>query len=73
MCVPVQVIRKARDPRWNEEFQFVMDEAPVDEKIHIQVRSRRRGLLPFHNKVKRLATITFCNSSALGGHPSFPL
>ncbi|XP_047086615.1 synaptotagmin-3-like [Lolium rigidum] len=45
-----KVIRKARDPRWNEEFQFVMDEAPVDEKIHIQVRSRRRGLLPFHNK-----------------------
>nr|XP_051198805.1 synaptotagmin-3 isoform X2 [Lolium perenne] len=45
-----KVIRKARDPRWNEEFQFVVDEAPVDEKIHIQVRSRRRGLLPFHNK-----------------------
>ncbi|KQK17231.1 hypothetical protein BRADI_1g33150v3 [Brachypodium distachyon] len=45
-----KVIRKARDPRWSEEFQFVVDEAPVDEKIHIQVRSRRRRLLPFHNK-----------------------
>uniref|UniRef100_A0ACD5ZEF0 Uncharacterized protein n=2 Tax=Avena sativa TaxID=4498 RepID=A0ACD5ZEF0_AVESA len=45
-----KVIRKERDPRWSEEFQFVVDEVPLDEKIHIQVRSRRRGLLPFHNK-----------------------
>uniref|UniRef100_A0A8R7R6U7 C2 domain-containing protein n=1 Tax=Triticum urartu TaxID=4572 RepID=A0A8R7R6U7_TRIUA len=32
-----KVIRKAQDPRWNEEFQFVVDEAPMDEKI--QTRS----------------------------------
>ncbi|VAI91612.1 unnamed protein product [Triticum turgidum subsp. durum] len=45
-----KVIRKARDPRWNEEFQFVVDEAPMDEKIHIEIRSRRRRLLPFRTQ-----------------------
>ncbi|KAF7097811.1 hypothetical protein CFC21_099598 [Triticum aestivum] len=45
-----KVIRKARDPRWNEEFQFVVDEAPMDEKIHIEIRSRRGRLLPFRTQ-----------------------
>ncbi|BAF20312.2 Os06g0685300 [Oryza sativa Japonica Group] len=46
-----QIIKKTRDPRWNEEFQFMVDEAPVDDKIHIEVVSKRRGLrLPFRNK-----------------------
>lgn len=46
-----KIIKKTRDPRWNEEFQFMVDEAPVDDKIHIEVVSKRRGLrLPFRNK-----------------------
>ncbi|KAL6603185.1 hypothetical protein ACP70R_043546 [Stipagrostis hirtigluma subsp. patula] len=44
-----KVIRKTRDPRWNEEFQFMLDEPPVDDKIHIEVKSKRRGL-PCRNK-----------------------
>ncbi|KAK1290736.1 Synaptotagmin-3 [Acorus calamus] len=28
-----KIIRKSRDPRWAEEFQFVLEEAPVSEKI----------------------------------------
>ncbi|KAL6873706.1 hypothetical protein ACP4OV_013788 [Aristida adscensionis] len=44
-----KVIRKNRDPRWNEEFQFMVDEPPVNDKIHIAVISKRRGL-PFRNK-----------------------
>lgn len=49
-----QIIKKTRDPRWNEEFQFMVDEAPVDDKIHIEVVSKRRGLrLPFRNKVSQ--------------------
>ncbi|XP_062229617.1 synaptotagmin-3-like isoform X1 [Phragmites australis] len=39
-----KVIRKTRDPRWSEEFQFMLDEPPVDDKIRIEVQSKRRGL-----------------------------
>nr|TKW23061.1 hypothetical protein SEVIR_4G269000v2 [Setaria viridis] len=44
-----KVIRKTRDPRWSEEFQFMLDEPPVEDKIHIEVKSKRRGL-PYPNK-----------------------
>ncbi|KAJ4704905.1 synaptotagmin-3 [Melia azedarach] len=39
-----KIIRKSRDPCWNEEFQFVLEEAPLKEKIHIEVKSKRSGL-----------------------------
>ncbi|TVU08588.1 hypothetical protein EJB05_41997 [Eragrostis curvula] len=39
-----KVIRKTRDPRWNEEFQFMVEEPPADDKIHIEVRNKRKGL-----------------------------
>jgi hypothetical protein len=45
-----KVVRKTRDPRWNEEFQFMVDDPPADDKIHIEVRNKRRGL-PFRSKV----------------------
>ncbi|XP_020597197.1 synaptotagmin-3-like, partial [Phalaenopsis equestris] len=38
-----KVIKKSRDPRWNEGFQFVLDEPPVNDMIHIEVISKRRG------------------------------
>lgn len=60
----LQVIRKTRDPRWNEEFQFMVDEAPVDDKIHIEVRSQRRGL-PFHNKVNHACYLQSCRLQKL--------
>uniref|UniRef100_A0A6N2M143 C2 domain-containing protein n=1 Tax=Salix viminalis TaxID=40686 RepID=A0A6N2M143_SALVM len=36
-----QTIKKTRDPRWNEEFQFPLDQPPVHELIRIEVRSTR--------------------------------
>ncbi|XP_020096630.1 synaptotagmin-3-like isoform X1 [Ananas comosus] len=36
-----KVIKKSRDPRWNTEFQFVLEEAPVNDRIHIEVMSKR--------------------------------
>ncbi|PKU77493.1 Synaptotagmin-2 [Dendrobium catenatum] len=33
-------IKKSRDPRWEEEFQFVCEEPPVSDKMHLEVRSR---------------------------------
>ncbi|KAL3520719.1 hypothetical protein ACH5RR_018868 [Cinchona calisaya] len=38
-----KMIRRTRDPVWNEEFQFMLDEPPVSDKIHIEVLSKRTG------------------------------
>ncbi|KAK0585586.1 hypothetical protein LWI29_030910 [Acer saccharum] len=37
-------IKKSRDPCWNEEFQFVLEEAPLKEKIRIEIKSKQRGI-----------------------------
>ncbi|URE20354.1 Plant synaptotagmin [Musa troglodytarum] len=33
-------IKKNRDPRWEEEFQFVCEEPPINDKMHVEVLSR---------------------------------
>ncbi|KAG7636893.1 Synaptotagmin-1 [Arabidopsis thaliana] len=40
-------VKKNRDPRWNEEFTFMLEEPPVREKLHVEVlsTSSRIGLL----------------------------
>ncbi|XP_047319573.1 synaptotagmin-2-like [Impatiens glandulifera] len=40
-------VKKNRDPRWEEEFHFVLDEAPINDRIHVEVvsTSSRIGLL----------------------------
>ncbi|KAL8150084.1 synaptotagmin-2-like isoform X1 [Apium graveolens] len=42
-----KVVKKNRDPRWNEEFQFMLEEPPTDDRIHVEVvsTSKRMGLL----------------------------
>ncbi|KAL7111506.1 hypothetical protein ACP275_05G093100 [Erythranthe tilingii] len=42
-----KVVKKNRDPRWDEEFQFMLDEPPTNERVHIEVTStsKRMGLL----------------------------
>lgn len=44
-----KMMRKTRDPLWNEEFQFMLDEPPVNDKIHVKVLSKRTGI-GFHSK-----------------------
>lgn len=46
-----QPVKKNRDPRWEEEFQFMLEEPPTNERIHVEVVSisSRIGLL--HPKV----------------------
>ncbi|KAJ3688935.1 hypothetical protein LUZ61_018099 [Rhynchospora tenuis] len=39
-----KVIKKSRDPRWDEEFQFTLDEVPMEDKIHIEVMNKRSSL-----------------------------
>ncbi|XP_058741256.1 synaptotagmin-3 [Vicia villosa] len=38
-----KTMKKTRQPRWNEEFQFMLEEAPLHEKIHIEVMSKRKS------------------------------
>lgn len=40
-------IKKSRDPRWQEEFQFMLEEPPINDKLHVEVisTSKRIGLL----------------------------
>ncbi|KZV39724.1 synaptotagmin-2 [Dorcoceras hygrometricum] len=42
-----KTVKKSRDPRWEEEFQFTLDEPPTNDKIHVEVisTSKRMGLL----------------------------
>lgn len=36
-----KLLRKTRDPVWNEEFQFMVEEPPLGEKIRVEVMSKR--------------------------------
>ncbi|KAF9622821.1 hypothetical protein IFM89_034056 [Coptis chinensis] len=40
-------IKKNRDPRWEEEFTFMLEEPPVNERMHLEVisASSRMGIL----------------------------
>lgn len=44
-----KTIKKNRDPRWDQEFQFVLEEPPMNDKMHLEVLSTSsRSLL--HSK-----------------------
>ncbi|XP_010533852.1 PREDICTED: synaptotagmin-2 isoform X1 [Tarenaya hassleriana] len=40
-------VKKNRDPRWDEDFQFTLDEPPTNDKLHVEVisTSSRMGLI----------------------------
>ncbi|XP_073293312.1 synaptotagmin-3-like isoform X1 [Primulina huaijiensis] len=44
-----KMIKRTRNPAWDEEFQFLSEEPPLEEKIHIKVMSKRTGI-SFHSK-----------------------
>ncbi|KAE8658924.1 Synaptotagmin-1 [Hibiscus syriacus] len=43
-------VKKSRDPRWEEEFQFMVDEPPINDKIHFEVFSTSSGIGLLHPK-----------------------
>lgn len=51
MAFDTQLVKKNRDPRWEEEFQFTLEEPPTNDRLHVEVvsASSRIGLL--HPKV----------------------
>ncbi|WOG84166.1 hypothetical protein DCAR_0103347 [Daucus carota subsp. sativus] len=40
-------VKKNRDPRWEEEFSFVLEEPPINDRLHVEVlsSSSRIGIL----------------------------
>ncbi|XP_021668073.2 synaptotagmin-2 isoform X2 [Hevea brasiliensis] len=42
-----KLVKKNRDPRWEEEFQFMLEEPPTNDRLHVEVvsASSRMGLL----------------------------
>uniref|UniRef100_A0A7N0TRW1 C2 domain-containing protein n=1 Tax=Kalanchoe fedtschenkoi TaxID=63787 RepID=A0A7N0TRW1_KALFE len=46
-CNHIKRIKKNRNPRWEEEFQFTVEEPPVNDKLHVEVysSSSRIGIL----------------------------
>ncbi|OWM80931.1 synaptotagmin-2 [Punica granatum] len=42
-----KTVKKNRDPRWEEDFQFMLEEPPANDRIHVEVvsTSSRLGLL----------------------------
>lgn len=51
LCHFLQHVKKNRDPRWEEEFTFMLEEPPIKDRLHVEVlsSSSRIGLL--HPKV----------------------
>ncbi|XP_047336317.1 synaptotagmin-3-like [Impatiens glandulifera] len=43
-------IKKTRNPNWNQEFEFMLEEAPLKEKMRIEVLSKRGGI-SFRSKI----------------------
>ncbi|KAG8389864.1 hypothetical protein BUALT_Bualt01G0023100 [Buddleja alternifolia] len=39
-----QTLKKSRDPRWEEEFHFVLDEPPTQDRIHVEVVSTSKRI-----------------------------
>ena len=44
-------MKKNRDPRWEEEFHFALDEPPTNDKLHIEVISTSSKIGLLHPKV----------------------
>lgn len=47
----VQHVRKNRDPRWGETFQFTLEEPPINERLYVEVISASSKLGLLHPKV----------------------
>lgn len=43
-------VKKNRDPRWEEEFQFMLEEPPTNDRIHVEVVSTSSHLGLLHPK-----------------------
>lgn len=61
----LKTVKKNRDPIWNDEFQYMLEEPPTNDRIHVEVVSvsSRMGLL--HPKVSTYSPHQFSSLSLL--------
>ncbi|XP_076937669.1 synaptotagmin-3-like [Bidens hawaiensis] len=52
-----KIMKKTQDPSWNEEFQFVLDEPPFEDVIHIEVISKRKLKIGFSSSKEALGHV----------------
>ncbi|KAH6780209.1 Calcium-dependent lipid-binding family protein [Perilla frutescens var. hirtella] len=50
-------LRKNRDPRWEEEFQFVLSEPPTNDRIHVEVTSSSKRMGGLRNPKETLGYV----------------
>ncbi|CAK9190310.1 unnamed protein product [Sphagnum troendelagicum] len=51
-----QIIKRNRDPRWEQTFEWQLEEPPVDDHLHVEVMSRNMGL-SVHFKAESLGYV----------------
>ncbi|CAH9144175.1 unnamed protein product [Cuscuta epithymum] len=44
-------LKKNTDPRWEEEFTFMLEKPPLDEKLHVQVVSTSKTSIMHHKEM----------------------
>lgn len=52
----MQHIKKNRDPKWEEEFHFVCEEPPINEKLHVEVYSKPSKVAILSSKVRHIGS-----------------
>ncbi|KAH9575026.1 hypothetical protein CY35_01G090600 [Sphagnum magellanicum] len=51
-----QIIKRNRDPRWEQTFEWQLEEPPVGDHLHVEVMSRNMGL-SMHFKAESLGYV----------------
>ncbi|XP_073043777.1 synaptotagmin-2-like isoform X2 [Primulina eburnea] len=59
-----KAVKKNRDPRWEEEFQFMLDEPPTNDMIHVEVVSMSKRMALLQPK-ETLGYVDICLSDAV--------
>ncbi|KAH7668984.1 C2 domain-containing protein [Dioscorea alata] len=65
-------IKKNRNPRWEEEFQFECEEPPLNDKIRVEVHSKR-STIGIHSEVCNLSCMVFNIMHCLVGELFTPI
>jgi hypothetical protein len=52
----LQIIKRNRDPRWEQTFEWQLEEPPVGDHLHVEVMSRNMGL-SMHFKAESLGYV----------------
>ncbi|KAI4389983.1 hypothetical protein MLD38_002142 [Melastoma candidum] len=59
-------VKENRDPRWEEEFQFMLEEPLTDNRLHVEVISTSSKLGLLHPKERRGSICSGCGAVRLG-------